>query len=125
MGGLKDYPNFKKYGDINRPDGVGWYAEIPIGASGATGTILGAPAGFACAKSATGRYACTGVPIHPTGKGRFLFGIYSPALTVGGAVVKARSNTAGTMTFSTLVGVTETEPASGDIIWVYFEGEPV
>ena len=125
MGGLKDYPTFKEGGNINTPDTRSWSAEIPIGASGATGTILNAPAGFACAKSATGVYACTGLPIHPTGKGRFWFGIYSPTPTVGGAVVTAKSNTAGTMSFATVVGVTATEPASGDIIWVYFEGEPL
>ena len=125
MGGLKDYPTFKEGGNINTPDTRSWSAQIPIGASGATGTILNAPAGFACAKSATGVYDCTGCPAFPTGKGRYRFSLKSAVPTVGGAVVEAVDGAAGTMSFFTLVGVTATEPASGDIIWVFFEGEPL
>jgi hypothetical protein len=125
MGGLKDYPTFPAGGNINKPDCRRWSAEIPIGASGATGTILNAPAGFACAKSATGRYACTGVPTYAAGKGRFWFSLKSASPTVGAAVVRANDGAAGTMSFSTVVGATETEPASGDVVWVHFEGEPL
>ncbi len=102
-----------------------WSAHIPIGAAGATGTILSAPYGFACAKNGTGIYDCTGLPPCPAGQGRFFFQVYSPGSppTVGGAVVTAYDLNAGTMTFKTVVGVTVTQPASGDIIWLFFEGE--
>lgn len=102
-----------------------WSAEIPIGASGATGTILQGPPGLTVAKNGTGTYDCTNLPPWPAsaGKGRWKFGLYSPASTVGSAIVTAYNATNGTMTFKTVVGVTATEPANGDIIWLYFEGE--
>jgi hypothetical protein len=105
--------------------GRSWTAYIPIGASGATGTITGAPFGFACAKNGTGTYDCTGVPVVPTdNNARVSFGFYSPTPTVSSAVTSAKDFTsAGTFTFKTLSGVTPTEPASGDIIYVFFEGE--
>ena len=103
---------------------IDWDCEVPIGASGATGTLAFQPNGMAVAKSDTGVYAVTGMPICPAGKGRITFGLYSPTPTVGGAVVTVVDFTAGTMTFETLVGVTATEPASGDKIWIHFRGSP-
>lgn len=101
-----------------------WEVEIPIGASGATGTLAGPyPNGFACAKNTTGIYDCTGLPILPSG-GRFFFGLYSPALTVADVVVTAYSATAGTMTFKTVLGsASPVQPASGDKVWLRFSGE--
>jgi len=123
MPNLKDMVNGRELGRIGTTDTVKWTCEVPIGASGATGTLVGGPNGIAVAKSDTGIYAVTGMPITPAGKGRFTFGIYSPTPTVGGAVVQAYDGTAGTMTFATCVGVTATEPASGNKIWIFFEGE--
>jgi hypothetical protein len=120
---LEDNPAFPGY--AGQPFRRTWSAEIPIGASGATGTILQAPPAFAAAKNGTGVYDCTNLPpwIASKGKGRFRFGIYSPALTVFAAVVTAYNATNGTMTFKAVSAGGATEPASGDIIWVYFEGE--
>jgi hypothetical protein len=101
-----------------------WEVGIPIGASGATGTLEGAfPNGFACAKNTTGVYDCTGLPALPTG-GRFFLTLFSPAITVADVVVTAYSPTAGTMTFKTVLGsATPVQPASGDKIWLRFCGE--
>jgi hypothetical protein len=101
-----------------------WEVEVPIGASGATGTLAGPyPNGFACAKNTTGVYDCTGLPALPSG-GRFYFGLYSPALTIADVVVTAYSAANGTMTFKTVLGsATPVQPASGDKIWIRFSGE--
>lgn len=105
-------------------DTITWEVEIPIGATGAVGTLAGPyPNGFACAKNTTGVYDCTGLPPLPSG-GRFLFTIYSPALTICDCVVTAYSATAGTMTFKTVLGTaTPVQPASGDKLWLRFSGE--
>lgn len=103
---------------------IDWECEIPIGASGATGTLVGQPNGMAVAKSNTGIYAVTGMPICPAGAGVITYGIYSPTPTVGCAVTAAVDFTAGTATIKTCVGVTATEPASGDKIWMKFRGRP-
>jgi len=123
MPALKSMVNGKDLGRVGTFDTVRWTCEIPIGASGATGTLKFGPNGIAVAKSATGIYAVTGMPVTPAGLGRFAFGLYSPAGTVGSAFVTAYDGAAGTMTFHTSVGVTDTEPASGDKVWLYFEGE--
>lgn len=124
MAALRDHPIFRALGRIGTKDTILWTCEVPIGASGATGTLLRGPNGIAVAKNTTGVYDVTGMPITPAGKGRFHFGLYSPAGTVGSAFVTAYSGTAGTMSFTTAVGVTATEPASGDKVWIFFEGEP-
>jgi len=122
-GALRDRPIFKELGRIGTVDTIKWSCEVPIGGSGATGTLAFGPVGIAVAKNTTGVYDVTGMPICPAAKGRIKFGIYSPTPTVGDAVVTAVDFTAGTMTFKTCVGVTPTEPASGDKIWIFFEGE--
>ncbi len=122
LGDLEMYPS-----PHNKPHNKRWSVVIPIGAAGATGTLLQSPdPGLAVAKSATGVYAVTGMPVCPaesTGKPRVWFGIYSPTPTVGCAVVTVDDFNAGTLSFATLVGVTKTEPASGDTITLFFEGE--
>ena len=123
MPAAKDMVNGRDLGRIGTTDTIKWRVEVPIGASGATGTLVDGPNGIAVAKSDTGIYAVTGMPLTPAGKGKFSFGLYSPTPTVGSVVVQAYSGTAGTMTIATCVGVTPTEPASGDKIWIYFEGE--
>lgn len=120
---LKDACNGRALGRVGTTDTVSWTAEVPIGASGATGTLVFAPNGLAIAKNATGVYDVTGMPLTPAGKGRFRFGVYSPLLTVDNAVVTAYSGTAGTATIKTTLAGVATEPASGDKIWIYFEGE--
>lgn len=107
-----------------RAEVVDWECEVPIGASGATGTLAMQPNGMAVAKSDTGIYAVTGMPICPAGAGILTFGLYSPTPTVGGVVTQAVDFTAGTATIATCVGVTPTEPASGDKIWIRFRGSP-
>ena len=124
MGALRDMETFPPLGG-HQADTQSYRIVCPIGASGATGTLTKHPAGVAIAKNGTGIYDCTGLPITAAGAGQFYFGIYSPGSppTVGSAVVTSVSLTAGTMTFKTLVGVTVTEPASGDIITIFFVGE--
>ncbi len=120
---LRDHPIFRPLGRVGTTDTISWSCEVPIGASGATGTLRRGPNGIAVAKNTTGVYDVTGMPITPADKGRIWFGIYSPTPTVGCAVTQVKDFTAGTMTFATCVGVTPTEPASGDIITIFFEGE--
>ena len=103
---------------------IEWMAVVPIGASGATGTLTHHPNGLTVTKNTTGVYDVAGAPICPTGAGSYWFGIYSPAGIVGSAFETAHSLSAGTMTFTTAVGVTATEPASGDIITIFFRGSP-
>jgi len=122
-GALRDRPIFKELGRVGTTDTIKWTTEVPIGASGATGTLLRGPNGIAFAKNTTGVYDGTGLPITPAGKGRFQFGLYSPLLTVTECTVTAYDGAAGTMTFTTSKGGTAAEPASGDKVWVYFEGE--
>lgn len=122
-GALRDRPIYRPLGKIGTQDTISWSCRVPIGASGATGTLTFGPVGIAVAKSDTGVYAVTGMPVCPAAKGRVWFGIYSPTPTVGGAVQQIVDYTAGTMTFATVVGVTATEPASGDVITIFFEGE--
>ncbi len=104
---------------------VHWWASIPIGASGATGTIKDAPNGFACAKSATGVYDITGMPPVPATttaetKVCFTFTLQSPAATVCECIISTAPNLAnGTVSFRTSKAGTATEPASGDLITVH------
>ena len=123
MGALADLDMYQAAD--NRPHVKSWKVVIPIGGSGATGTLLEGPPGIAVAKNGTGTYDVTGMPIAPaesTGKPTVWFGIYSPTPTVGCAVVTADDYNAGTLTFKTCVGVTATEPASGDTITLFFRG---
>jgi len=123
MPAASDMVNGRDLGRIGTTGTIKWTAEVPIGASGATGTLVGEPNGMAVAKGATGVYNCTGLPATPAGKCRFWYGLFSPAGTVGSAITTIMDNPAGTMTFRTAVGVTATEPASGDKIWIYCECE--
>lgn len=122
-GSLKDRVDGRELGRIGTTDSVKWECECPIGASGATGTLAFMPNGLAIAKSGTGVYLVTGMPITPAGKGRFKFGVYSPLLTVDNAVVTAYSGTAGTATITTVKAGSAAEPASGDKLWIEFTGE--
>jgi hypothetical protein len=121
---LANLVNGRDLGRVGTTDTIKWTTEVPIGASGATGTLLRGPNGIAVAKNGTGVYDVTVMPITPAGKGRFRFGLYSPLLTVTEATVTAYDGAAGTMTFTTSKGGTAAEPASGDKVWVYYEGEP-
>jgi len=116
--------NGKDLGRIGTTDTVKWTCEVPIGASGATGTLVFGPNGIVIAKTGTGIYGITVAPVCPAGRGRWRFGVYSPLLTVDNAVVTAQDNAAGTATITTVKGGAAAEPASGDKIWIYFEGEP-
>lgn len=118
---LEDIPAFPPLD--NTPNARYWSCGVPIGASGATGTLTNQPQGIAVAKNGTGTYDVTGMPPAPAGSGFWTFGLYSPTPTVGCAVVTAYDLNAGTMTFKTLSGVTATEPASGNIIYIYFAGQ--
>jgi hypothetical protein len=94
-------------------------AKLVIAGSGAvdaTNTTVEDPA-FTFTLSATGVYTMT---FPKAQKGDLAFGIYSPTPTIGGVVVSAIDWTAGTATIKTIVGVTPTQPASGDYIWVRF-----
>lgn len=121
---LRDCGPVKGLGDVGTIDTIRWRCKVPIGASGATGTLAFGPNGIAVAKNTTGVYDVTGMPPSPAAKGSFNFGIKSAAGTVGSAFVTAYDLAAGTMTFTTAVGVTATEPASGDEITIFFTGEP-
>jgi hypothetical protein len=124
--GIGDYPNQPDHivKGVAIGDTIRWEVRIPIGASGATGTLSGPyPNGFACAKNTTGVYDCTGIPL-TVAKGRFTFGLESAAITVADVVVTAYDNTAGTMTFKTVLGsATPVQPASGDAVVIRFSGE--
>jgi len=122
-GALRDRPIFRPLGKVGTVDTIEWRCKVPIGASGATGTLAFGPNGIAVAKNTTGVYDVTGMPILPAGKGSFWFGVHSAAGTVGCAFSTAYSLTAGTMTFTTAVGVTATQPADGDEITIFFAGE--
>ena len=121
---LRDCGPVRGLGEVGVIDTIRWRCKVPIGASGATGTLAFGPNGIAVAKNTTGVYDVTGMPPSPTGKGSFHFGIYSPAGTVGSCFYTAYSLSAGTMTFTTAVGVTATQPADGDEITIFFVGEP-
>jgi len=125
MGALRDKVKGRLLGFLGPKDEyIEWMCVVPIGASGATGTLAHHPNGIAVAKNTTGVYDVTGAPICPSGAGVYWFGIESAAGTVGSAYVTAKDLTAGTMTFETAVGVTATEPADGDVITIFFRGSP-
>lgn len=124
MGALADLDFYAQV--HNRPHVKRWSVVIPIGAAGATGTLLQGPPGIACAYTATGIYAVSAMPLamaESTGKSRVHFQLYSPSLTVTECTVTADDYNAGTLTFKTSKGGTAAEPASGDTITMYFEGE--
>ncbi len=101
-----------------------WELLVPIGASGATGTLAGPyPNGIAIAKNTTGVYDVTGMPICPALNARIYLGWFSAALTITHCTITARSLTAGTMTIKTLKNDVAAEPASGDELYIYFRGE--
>ncbi len=101
-----------------------WELLVPIGASGATGTLAGPyPNGIAIAKNGTGQYDVTGMPICPALNARVYLGWFSAALTITHATITARSLTAGTMTIKTLKNDVAAEPASGDELYIFFCGE--
>jgi hypothetical protein len=124
MPALADMVNGRTLGRVGIVEDAGWTCKVPIGASGATGTLAGQPNGMLVAKSDTGVYAVTVMPITPAAKARVTFGVYSPLLTVDHAVVTAEDNAAGTMSFTTVKAGVATEPASGDYIVIKYEAEP-
>lgn len=103
-----------------------WCVVIPIGGSGATGTLLQAPEGLTVTKTGTGVYAVAVMPVSiaaSEGKSRVFFGLYSPSLTVTECTVTAHDFNAGTLTFTTSKAGSAAEPASGDRVTLFFEGE--
>jgi len=112
---------------VNTPHHKRWCVVIPIGAAGATGTLLQAPLpGLTVTNNGTGIYDVAGMPIamaESTGKSRVHFQLYSPSLTVTECTVTADDYNAGTLTFKTSKAGTAAEPASGNTITMYFEGE--
>jgi hypothetical protein len=100
--------------------------QVNIGASGAA-TVVGT-AEVTCVKNTTGIYDCTfpPMPAQATSLG-FLKGgvVKSAAKTVSKIIVTAIDLAAGTATFTTaLTAGTAAEPASGDILWLEFIGNP-
>ena len=108
---------------------VRWRVTVPIGAAGATGTLLDGPNGIACTYTATGKYAFTGIPLCPSAttsrsKAKFWFTLQSPSLTVTECTITvAHSTSAGTLTATTSKAGTAAEPASGDVIVMWCEME--
>ncbi len=104
------------------PNIVHWWAYIPIGAAGATGTIKDAPNGFACANVGTGVFDVTGMPPCPAtttsnSKAVFVFTLASPGATVKECVIStAHSLANGTISFTTSKAGTAANPASGDVV---------
>jgi hypothetical protein len=102
---------------------------VPVGAAGATGTLLDGPYGIACAYTATGKYAFTGLPICPSAttarsKAVFWTQLVSPLLTVTEATITvAHSTSAGTLTVTTSKAGTAAEPASGDVLILFWKME--
>lgn len=114
----------------NRPI-VCYRERVAIGASGAAsqaatvGKSTGYDSnGFTCTKSNTGIYAL----VFPKCRRAFIqVTLYSPSKTVVGCVLTALDATAGTATLKTLAGsnaAAETEPASGDILFISLDLEP-
>jgi hypothetical protein len=89
-------------------------AEQAIGAAGAVGALAVDEPGITVAKNAAaGTYDIT-FPTAP--RGRLFATLVSPVPTVGGLVVSAIDTTLGTAQVVCCVGVTPTNPASGDKI---------
>ena len=105
------------------------HVTVPIGAAGATGTLLDGPNGIACAYTATGKYAFTGLPICPTAttsrsKAKFWTSLQSPLLTVTEATITvAHSTSLGTLTVTTSKAGSAAEPASGDVLVLFWKME--
>lgn len=125
MAALGDIEQFPRR--HNKPHGVTWSMVIPIGAAGATGTLLQSPdPGLTVTHGSTGVYAVAGMPVamaESTGKSRVHFQLYSPSLTVTECTVTADDYNAGTLTFTTSKAGSAADPASGDTVTMYFNGE--
>lgn len=86
-------------------------AVVPIGGTGAPGTIAGAP-GFTIARASAGFYNITFPPCVDIS---IFVQLMSPVPTVFDAVVTARNAAAGTATIKTYNAAgTITDPANGD-----------
>lgn len=100
--------------------------HVNIGASGAA-TVVGS-AEVTCVKNTTGIYDVTfpPMPAQATSLGFMKGGVAkSAAKTVSKIIVTALDLSAGTATFtSALTAGTAAEPASGDILWLEFHGNP-
>jgi hypothetical protein len=94
--------------------------KVSIGASGAATYTSGDSdhPDFSCTKNGTGTYDLT----YPSGKRAWIdVDLYSPSKTVVGSVITAKSASAGTATIKTLAGTNaaaDTEPASGDKLYL-------
>jgi hypothetical protein len=118
---LQDCPTFEDF--ALSPHVRRWYIQVLMTAGGATSTITtNLPTLPAVANSASSVFAVTNLPPCP-GTPRYNIQIYSPGATVTEAIVTAYSATNGTLSYRTSKAGTATDPASGDIIWLYFEGE--
>ncbi len=111
--------DIKRYSQTLNTGEVHLYLKIPIGASGATGTIVGKGVS-AVAKTATGLYDVT----LDRGYARLLYLDGTCIATTGALnhVVLDADYTAGstTLSFATRVQAgTDTEPASGDVILLH------
>ena len=90
--------------------------KLVIGSSGAVDTTTSSDdPSITFALSTTGVYTMTFPPCVDCD---MQFGVYSPTPTIGGVVLAAIDKAAGTATINTVVGVTKTQPASGDYIVV-------
>jgi hypothetical protein len=124
-------PNANKAHTASNRPVVCYRERVAIGASGAAsqaaavGKSTGYDSnGFTCTKNNTGIYTL----VFPKCRRAFIqVTLYSPAKTVVGCVLTALDATAGTATVKTLAGsnaAAETEPASGDILFISLDLEP-
>lgn len=98
----------------NNPDRVVQAFRLPIGATGAPGTISGGGAGWSFTRSSAGTYTFTFPKVVDTA---IQIALESPAGTVKYHVLTAISATNGTGGFITYnTAGTATDPASGDVI---------
>lgn len=124
MGALGDTEGFRILS--RNPYTRKWCVVIPIGAAGATGTLLQGPPGLTVTNNGTGIFDVAVMPVSiaaSEGKSRVAFGLYSPSLTVTEATVTAHDFNAGTLTFKTTKAGSAANPASGDRVTLFFEGE--
>lgn len=112
---------------------VQYRERVAIGASGAASAATATTSkpsslgydtnGFSCTKNGTGTYDL----VFPKCRRAFIqVTLYSPAKTVVGCVVTALDAAAGTATIKTLAGTNaaaDTEPASGDALFISIDAE--
>lgn len=104
---------------INREE-VDTIVEVLFGVTSITSTDSPDP-DFTITRTGPGTYNLT---FPPCPKMRISFQLQSPALTVQGTLVTARSATGGTATFKiTNAAGAATDPATGDFVFIYFSGQ--